>query len=110
MARVAPESMSVMDEQAVADSRSAKRTSRAAEKAAGKVLLKTQRRHAGPWGASFDGRREDGRPAKGLTFERRWTTPGIHPYDEIDWETRTAAIGNESVSYTHLTLPTNREV
>ena len=96
MARVAPESMSVMDEQAVADSRSAKRTSRAAEKAAGKVLLKTQRRHAGPWGASFDGRREDGRPAKGLTFERRWTTPGIHPYDEIDWETRTAAIGNES--------------
>jgi ribonucleoside-diphosphate reductase alpha chain len=32
---------------------------------------------------------------KGLRFERRWTTPGIHPYDQIAWETRTAAIGNE---------------
>jgi ribonucleoside-diphosphate reductase alpha chain len=32
---------------------------------------------------------------KGLRFDRRWTTPGIHPYDEIEWEIRTAAIGNE---------------
>jgi ribonucleoside-diphosphate reductase alpha chain len=32
---------------------------------------------------------------KGLRFERRWTTPGIHPYDQIAWEIRTAAIGNE---------------
>ncbi len=32
---------------------------------------------------------------KGLTFPRRWTRPGVHPYDEIEWETRTAAIGNE---------------
>jgi ribonucleoside-diphosphate reductase alpha chain len=32
---------------------------------------------------------------KGLHFERRWTRPGVHPYDEIEWETRTAAIGNE---------------
>ncbi|MGD0018248.1 MAG: vitamin B12-dependent ribonucleotide reductase [Candidatus Limnocylindrales bacterium] len=32
---------------------------------------------------------------KGLRFERRWTTPGIHPYDQITWETRTASIGNE---------------
>jgi len=31
-----------------------------------------------------------------MTFERRWTRPGIHPYDEIPWEIRTAAIGNES--------------
>ncbi|MGH2513194.1 MAG: vitamin B12-dependent ribonucleotide reductase [Candidatus Limnocylindrales bacterium] len=71
-------------------------TKAASGNAAGKVLLKTQRRKAGPYGVSFDGRREDGRPAKGLTFERRWTTPGIHPYDEIGWETRTASIGNES--------------
>ena len=85
MARVAPESIPVMDDQAVP-----------AAVPAGKVLLKTRRRQAGPYGASFDGRREDGRPAKGLTFERRWTTPGVHPYDEIDWEMRTAAIGNES--------------
>jgi ribonucleoside-diphosphate reductase alpha chain len=32
---------------------------------------------------------------KGLRFERRWTRPGVHPYDEIEWEIRTAAIGNE---------------
>ncbi|HXI80009.1 MAG TPA: hypothetical protein VNM34_04235, partial [Verrucomicrobiae bacterium] len=51
----------------------------------------TTRQLSGPYGASFSG--ED---TKGLTFERRWTTPGIHPYDEIVWEQRTAAIGNES--------------
>jgi ribonucleoside-diphosphate reductase alpha chain len=33
---------------------------------------------------------------RGLTFERRWTTPGIHPYDEITWDLRTANIANES--------------
>ncbi|HEX7491312.1 MAG TPA: LAGLIDADG family homing endonuclease, partial [Candidatus Limnocylindrales bacterium] len=32
---------------------------------------------------------------EGLHFPRRWTVPGIHPYDEIQWETRTASIGNE---------------
>ena len=36
------------------------------------------------------------RATRGLTFERRWTTPGIHPYDEIAWEMRTANISNES--------------
>jgi ribonucleoside-diphosphate reductase alpha chain len=49
------------------------------------------RKLSGPWAASFDGK-----DAKGLTFERRWTRPGVHPYDEIEWETRTASIGNES--------------
>src|SRR5215212_7494753 len=34
--------------------------------------------------------------ATGLTFDRRWTTPGIHPYDEITWELRSAEIKNES--------------
>ena len=32
---------------------------------------------------------------RGLHFPRRWTTPGIRPYDEIEWEVRTASIGNE---------------
>ena len=32
----------------------------------------------------------------GITLERRWTRPGVHPYDEIEWETRTASIANES--------------
>ena len=53
-------------------------------------------RHFGPYGVSFNGQNPDGSKAKGLTFERRWTRPGVHPYDEIRWETRTAAIGNES--------------
>ncbi len=34
--------------------------------------------------------------SRGLTFERRWTTPGIHPYDEVTWERRRASIANES--------------
>ncbi len=51
---------------------------------------------AGPYEASFDGTDGHGHPATGLSFERRWTRPGVHPYDEITWETRTAAIGNES--------------
>ena len=37
-----------------------------------------------------------GKGVRGLTFERRWTVPGIHPYDEVTWETRTASISNES--------------
>jgi len=98
VARVAPESISSVAESAHVDVSPDKRRSgrRTPAKAADKVLVKTQPRHAGPYGASFDGRRPDGRPAKGLTFERRWTQPGVHPYDEISWETRTAAIGNES--------------
>ena len=36
-----------------------------------------------------------GHGVKGLSFPRRWTVPGIHPYDQIDWEIRTAGIGNE---------------
>ncbi len=51
----------------------------------------TGRRLAGPYGASFTGE-----GTRGLTFERRWTTPGIHPYDEVTWEYRTAGIANES--------------
>jgi ribonucleoside-diphosphate reductase alpha chain len=33
-----------------------------------------------------------GATARGLTFERRWTTPGVHPYDEVTWERRKASI------------------
>ncbi len=33
---------------------------------------------------------------RGITFERRWTKPGVHPYDELEWELRTASISNES--------------
>ena len=30
----------------------------------------------------------------GLTIERRFTTPGVHPFDEIEWEIRDAVIGD----------------
>src|SRR5664280_318628 len=46
--------------------------------------------------AAMDALRFTGDGGRGLTFERRWTRPGVHPYDEIPWEIRTAAIGNES--------------
>lgn len=31
----------------------------------------------------------------GLRFERRFTTPGIDPFDQVTWETRNASITNE---------------
>src|SRR2546423_1986335 len=31
---------------------------------------------------------------KGLAIERRFTSPGIHPYDEVEWELRDAIIGD----------------
>jgi len=46
--------------------------------------------------AAMDALRFTGEGTRGLTVERRWTRPGVHPYDEIAWEIRTAAIGNES--------------
>ncbi|HEX6202949.1 MAG TPA: vitamin B12-dependent ribonucleotide reductase, partial [Thermoanaerobaculia bacterium] len=33
--------------------------------------------------------------AQGLRFRRRYTTPGVHPYDAVEWERRDAVIGNE---------------
>jgi ribonucleoside-diphosphate reductase alpha chain len=54
------------------------------------------RKLGGPWGASFTGENVDGSMAKGLCWERRFTTPGIHPYDELEWEYRTAAISSET--------------
>ncbi len=31
---------------------------------------------------------------KGLAVERRFTTPGIHPFDQVEWELRDAIIGD----------------
>ena len=33
--------------------------------------------------------------ARGLRFERFYTTPGVHPYDTVEWEQRDAVISNE---------------
>ncbi|HYM82842.1 MAG TPA: vitamin B12-dependent ribonucleotide reductase, partial [Candidatus Dormibacteraeota bacterium] len=74
MARVAPEM-------------AADRSKQGAQRARGG----RQRHLGGPWGASFTGE-----GARGLRFERRWTRPGVHPYDEISWELRTASISSET--------------
>jgi ribonucleoside-diphosphate reductase alpha chain len=87
MARQSGDATPVMDRDESTDATGTK-TKKAADTA-----LRTL---AGPYQASFDGTDGHGHKTKGLTFERRWTTPGIHPYDEITWEQRTAAIGNES--------------
>jgi hypothetical protein len=34
--------------------------------------------------------------AKGLVFEPAFAKPGVHPYDEIEWEKRTAEITDDS--------------
>jgi ribonucleoside-diphosphate reductase alpha chain len=35
-----------------------------------------------------------GTTEKGLVIERRFSTPGMHPFDELDWESRDAIIGD----------------
>ena len=32
---------------------------------------------------------------RGLVFQRYFTKPGIHPFDEVEWELRNAVISNE---------------
>src|SRR5437868_15490777 len=34
-------------------------------------------------------------PVSGLTFPRFFTEPGVDPFDEVEWELRSAVIGNE---------------
>jgi ribonucleoside-diphosphate reductase alpha chain len=74
----------VMEEKATPRGRGGK----AGTKAAG---TKTRKGLGGKYGASFTGE-----GTRGLSFERRWTRPGVHPYDEITWEYRTAGISSES--------------
>jgi ribonucleoside-diphosphate reductase alpha chain len=40
--------------------------------------------------SSFSVRADD----DGLAIERRFTEPGVHPFDQIEWETRDAVIGD----------------
>jgi len=55
-----------------------------------------KRQLGGPWGASFEGVNTDGTRVQGLTWPRKFTQKGIHPYDELEWELRTAAISSET--------------
>src|SRR5688500_6641603 len=34
------------------------------------------------------------RTGQGVTVERRFTEPGVHPFDQIEWEIRDAIIGD----------------
>ncbi len=79
MARATGTAVPVMDEKA------AKQNARATGRSTSRPGL------GGQYGASFTGH-----GAKGLRFERRWTRPGVHPYDEVTWELRSATIANES--------------
>ena len=36
-----------------------------------------------------------GQEKHGLKFERSFTKPGVHPFDELEWELRSAVISNE---------------
>jgi len=39
--------------------------------------------------------RGDVQLGRGLTVERRFTKPGVHPFDEVQWDKRAAVISNE---------------
>jgi ribonucleoside-diphosphate reductase alpha chain len=83
----------VMDPQATKTRKPARAASTSGQAATATAATTTAAaaKLAGPYGASFTGE-----GTRGLTFERRWTRPGVHPYDEITWEYRTAGIANES--------------
>ncbi len=44
---------------------------------------------------STSGHADQSTQRRGLTFQRYFTKPGVHPFDEIEWELRTATISNE---------------
>ena len=37
---------------------------------------------------------QDVHAAKALSIRRRFTTPGVHPFDTVEWELRDARIGH----------------
>ncbi len=86
----AREVVPVMDEKVAPKSRGGKNGTKSAS-AGTKAANAARKGLGGPYGASFTGE-----GTRGLTFERRWTRPGVHPYDEITWEYRTAGISSES--------------
>ena len=42
-----------------------------------------------------DEQSQSGQEKRGLKFERFFTKPGVHPFDELEWELRSAVISNE---------------
>ena len=84
----AREVVPVMDEKVGPRGKSGKT---GADKSGTKASAAARKGLGGIYGASFTGE-----GTRGLTFERRWTRPGVHPYDEITWEYRTAGISSET--------------
>src|SRR4051795_2976625 len=84
----AREVVPVMDEKVAPRSKAGKA---GAAKTGAKAGSGARKGLGGTYGASFTGE-----GTRGLTFERRWTRPGVHPYDEITWEYRTAGISSET--------------
>ena len=96
MAQASSDAVPVMDP-APKGRKSASATGTTASTAAIAKAAKAAHAHlTGPYGASFDGTAPDGKPSRGLTFERRFTRPDVHPYDEIVWERRVAGISSET--------------
>ncbi|HET7027685.1 MAG TPA: vitamin B12-dependent ribonucleotide reductase, partial [Candidatus Limnocylindrales bacterium] len=92
MARVAQDLVPVIDEKTSrANTRATSSRANARKGAPAGGIGPDPATLGGAYGASFTGK-----GVRGLTFERRWTRPGVHPYDEIEWERRTASIANES--------------
>ena len=52
----------------------------------GETTQVTSRESANPTGTT---------PRQGITFDRYFTKPKVSPYDELEWELRTASIANE---------------
>src|SRR5580765_7109215 len=50
---------------------------------------------AAPRPAEERGSQRDSETRTGLKLERYFTKPGVDPYDEVEWEARTATIVNE---------------
>ncbi|HEY2043814.1 MAG TPA: vitamin B12-dependent ribonucleotide reductase [Jatrophihabitans sp.] len=73
-------------------------TGPASAKNAGKSASANSAKHAGEGRTAQAGGKSAGGdavyPANGLTVERIYTTAGIHPYDEVDWERRDVVMTN----------------
>jgi len=57
--------------------------------------VKTAERASGGTATAAPKGNGKGTHRRGLKVSRRWTRAIVHPFDEIDWELRTASIGNE---------------
>ena len=51
-------------------------------------------KHAGSAKTAAEAKAAPVYPASGLVIERLYTTEGIHPYDEVDWERRDVVMTN----------------